>query len=284
MCDETESFVGLRRAADVLGVHYMTVYRYVRVGRLPAKRDGATWRVALKDVERLRTPEPRPSRLRPSRERRPEWFVDRLIAGDEPGAWKIVEEALASGASAHEIYTDVLIPALRTIGERWEVGELSIASEHRASAVATRLVGRLGPMFARRGLSRGTVVVGAPEGDLHALPSAIIADLLRGRGFEVLDLGANTPVSSFVECARGANRLIAVLVGATSHESVTPLIQIAQHLRDESIGAPIFFGGAAVPSERVAHTLGADRWSGSDADAVIAAVEDVAASARHDVK
>lgn len=283
MSDETATHIGLREAAKRLGVHYMTVYRYVRIGQLPAERIGATWRVAVKDLERLRGPDLRPSRSRSSRQHRPAWLVDRLVAGDEPGAWHIVEEALASGASAHDIYVDVLIPALQMIGEQWEDGRLSIASEHRASAIATRLVGRLGPMFARRGVSRGTIVLGAPEGDLHALPSAIVADLLRGRGFEVLDLGANTPVASFVECARGANRLIAVMVGVTSPESVTRLTEIATGLRDESIGVPIFFGGAAVPSERDACTLGADRWSGADADAVIAAIEDVASSTRHDL-
>jgi methanogenic corrinoid protein MtbC1 len=203
------------------------------------------------------------------------------VAGDEPGAWRIVEEALASGTSAAEIYVDVLVPTLRAIGEQWEGGQLSIAAEHRASAVTARLIGRLGPMFARRGLSRGTVVLGAPEGDLHALPSAIVADLLRGQGFDALDLGANTPATSFVECALSANRLVAVLVGATSKQSVPRLTQVALSLRSEAVDAPILFGGRAVPSERVAHKLGADGWTGRDAGAVLLAVEGIAQATRH---
>jgi excisionase family DNA binding protein len=278
--DESETYIGLREAAERLGVHYMTVYRYVRIGQLPAERHGATWRIALDDLERMRTPHPEPSRSRPSREHRPTWLLDRLVAGDEPGAWQIVEEALASGASAKAIYLEVLVPALRTIGEQWQEGRLSIAAEHRASAIATRIVGRLGPMFARRGLSRGTIVLGAPEGDLHALPSAIVADLLRGRGFEVLDLGANTPATSFVECAIGANRLIAVLVGVTSRESVSRLSGIAVALRDEGISAPILFGGRAVPVESIALDLGADAWTGMDAEAVLATIENLAPSSR----
>jgi excisionase family DNA binding protein len=273
-----ETHIGLREVAQRLGVHYMTVYRYVRIGQLPAERQGATWRVAIKDLDRLHLPDPKPSRSRTSRQHRPTWLLDRLVAGDEAGAWLIVEEALTSGASAREIYVDVLVPALRAIGEQWEVGRLSIAAEHRASAVATRIVGRLGPMFARRGLSRGTIVLGAPPDDLHALPSAIVADLLRGRGFEVLDLGANTPVSSFVESAKEANRLVAVLVGATSKDSVARLPEIAIALRNAGIGAPIFFGGRAIRSESIARGLGADGWSGNDADAVIASVEGVAPS------
>jgi excisionase family DNA binding protein len=278
--DESETYIGLREAAERLDVHYMTVYRYVRIGQLPAERQGATWRIAVSDLERLRTPDPRPSRSRPSQAHRPTRLLDRLVAGDEPGAWQIVEEALASGTSAKQVYVEVLVPALRTIGERWASGELTIAAEHRASAIATRIVGRLGPMFARRGLSRGTIVLGAPEGDLHALPSAIVADLLRGRGFDVLDLGANTPVTSFVECARGANRLIAVLVGVTSKESVSHLSEIASALRREGVGAPLLVGGRAVPGESIALNYGADGWTGMDAEAVLAAIENLAPTSR----
>ena len=61
------------------------------------------------------------------------------------------------------------------------------------SFLAQRLIGRLGPRFARRGRKRGVVVLGAPPGDPHSLPTAIVGDLLRGVGFEVLDMGANAP-------------------------------------------------------------------------------------------
>ena len=158
-----EPYVGLREAAERLGVHYMTVYRYVRIGQLPAHRNGATWLVAVEDLDRLREPNPKPSRSRNSRQHRPTWLVDRLVAGDEPGAWLIVEDALASGTSVQEVYVDILVPALRAIGEQWEEGRLTIAAEHQASAVAGRLVGRLGPKFARRGLPRGTSSSGHPR-------------------------------------------------------------------------------------------------------------------------
>ncbi len=267
--------VGLREAAERLSVHYMTIYRYARTGRLPAERVGSTWRVAIADLERYRVPEERGSSTRNSQPLRPMRLLGRMTAGDEPGSWSIVEEALTSGATANQVYVDLLVPCLRTIGAEWAQGHLSVAAEHRASAVATRIVGRIGPMFARRGLSRGTIVLGAPEGDLHALPSAIVADVLRGRGFEVLDLGANTPVRSFVESAQGANRLVAVMVGASSNESVARITEIAVDLRVAAIGAPVLFGGGAIANQSVALDLGADGWSGADASSVIDAAEGI---------
>lgn len=195
--------ISLREAADRLGVHYMTVYRYVRTGRLAAVREGTEWRVQTQDVDHLRNgTEPARRRPRGSRGAARARLEARLIAGDEAGAWLVVESALASGASPSEIYLLLLVPSLAAIGDRWEAGDLTVADEHRATVVAQRLVGRLGPRMARRGRKRGTIVLGAVAGEEHALPGAILADLIRGAGFDVVDLGPNTPTDSFVDAAR----------------------------------------------------------------------------------
>jgi NAD(P)-dependent dehydrogenase (short-subunit alcohol dehydrogenase family) len=86
--------------------------------------------------------------------------------------------------------------SLEDIGDRWAQGELSVADEHRASAVATRVVSRLGARFLPRGPKRGTVVVAAPEGELHGVPVSMAADVLRWHGFAVVDLGADTPADA----------------------------------------------------------------------------------------
>src|SRR5579884_4154223 len=168
----------------------MTAYRYVRTGRLAAEREGVQWMVDPADLARLRSrPGPAPVRGR-VRAEGPAKLVSRLVAGDEAGAWAVVEAALASGVEPAALHLDILVPALRSVGAAWEEGTLSVGDEHRATAVAQRLIGRLGPRFARRGRKRGTVVVGGPAGERHGLPCAIVSDLLRGAGFEVLDMGA----------------------------------------------------------------------------------------------
>lgn len=268
----TTGRVSLSEAAERLGVHYMTVYHYVRTGRLAAERQGATWSVALEDLEALRAAPPRRARGAP-RVERPARLGDRMVVGDEAGAWHVIEGAMGSGAEPAEVYTEILAPALRRIGERWENGEISVADEHRASVVASRLVGRLGPRFARRGRSRGSVVLGAAPGELHALPGAMLADLLRGAGFEALDLGADVPAASFVETARGADRLVAVLVGATSSGREEALGQVVAALRAGGVSVPILLGGRAVRDARAARRLGGDGWSGADAREALAAVE-----------
>jgi methanogenic corrinoid protein MtbC1 len=153
------------------------------------------------------------------------------------------------------------------------VGEWSVADEHRATVVAQRIVGRLGPLFARPGRKRGSVVLGAPAGEQHGLPSAILSDLLRGVRFEVIDVGANTPPESFVESARRSTRLVAVMICATTSGRDAAVRAAIRSVRKSGLTVPILVGGAAVPSADDARGLGADDWSGTDGQSALAAVE-----------
>src|SRR5579862_117910 len=265
--------VALQEAAERLGVHYMTAYRYVRTGRLPAERRGVQWIVDPADLEKMRGPGRAPRGTGRGRAESPAMLAARMVAGDEAGAWVLVEAALASGAEPADVYLNVLVPALQRVGDGWAAGELSVADEHRASAVAQRLIGRLGPRFARRGRKRGTVVVGEPAGELHGLPSAIVSDLLRGAGFTVLDLGANTPAESFVDSCREVDRLVAVVIGATVMGQDRTLRATVRALRKGGVAVPVLVGGAAIEGDDHAGRLGADGWSGRDGRSAVAAVE-----------
>jgi excisionase family DNA binding protein len=265
--------ITLQEAAERLGVHYMTAYRYVRTGRLPAERNGVQWMVDPDDLEKMRAPGPAPRGSDGGRAERPARLAARMVAGDEAGAWALIEALLASGAEPADVYLDALVPALTLVGDGWAAGELSVADEHRAAAVAQRLTGRLGPRFARRGRKRGTVVVGEPAGEQHGLASAIVSDLLRGAGFTVLDLGANTPAESFVDSCRDADRLVAVVIGATVVGQDRTLRATVRALREGGITAPVLVGGAAIEGHHHAVRLGADAWSGLDGRSAVAAVE-----------
>ncbi|MGZ4704804.1 MAG: B12-binding domain-containing protein, partial [Acidimicrobiales bacterium] len=153
-----DGLITLYEAAEQLGVHYMTVYRYVRTGRLPGRKVGVEWRVEPDDLATFmaESTEPASPRRRIDYGRR---LVDRLVVGDERGAWNIVQAALTAGLDPDDVYLQVLAPALATIGERWAKGLVTVGQEHQASVVVLRLIGRLGPLFTRRGRTRGTVVL-----------------------------------------------------------------------------------------------------------------------------
>jgi excisionase family DNA binding protein len=269
-----EDVLSLQEAADRLGVHYMTAYRYVRLGLLPATKEGSSWRVATADLERLSGPDGRASKGRGRQDPAP-WadrLERRLVAGDEVGAWGVVEASLSAGAEPQSIYLEVLAPAMAAIGEAWAVGEVDVSVEHRASAIVLRLVGRLGPRFARRGVSRGSVLLAAPQGDFHGLPVALAADLVRGAGFDAEDLGADLPNESLVAAACRTQRLVAVALAATTPDNVGAVRQAVRLVREAVGGVPVLVGGGAVPDEVDARRLGADGW-GRDGAALVELLE-----------
>jgi excisionase family DNA binding protein len=248
----------LHQAAEEIGVHYMTVYRYVRLGVLDATKVGGTWEVTRQTLDDFLA---RPDRVAGARPARPapwaERLESRLIVGDYNGAWGVVEAALTAGVELDEIYLEVLTPAMVSIGERWASGEFDISVEHRATGIATRIIGRLGPRFHRRGRSRGSVILGAPAGEFHALPVAILGDLLRMRGWEVSDFGANVPSASLVHAVESTPDAVAVGLSATSPDNLDALADACASVRSSAPDLLVVVGGLAVADDDHAVRLGA---------------------------
>jgi excisionase family DNA binding protein len=257
--------LSLQEAADELGVHYMTIYRYVRLGQLEATKVGAAWQVERAELERFR----RGGESHHVRGEAPwaERLEARMIAGDAAGAWSVVEAALAAGRSPSNIYTDVLSPALVSIGQRWSAGTIGIEDEHMATAIASRIIGRLGPRFTRRGRHRGTIVTAMPSGERHGLGIAMVADILRGEGFAVLDLGPDTPTETLIAAIDKAAPIHAVCLSASHDPSVSVLAEMVSAVHSRYQGSiPVIVGGRAVADEEVAGTTGADAWASNPRD------------------
>ncbi len=272
-----EGSLTLPQAAEELGVHYMTVYRYVRTGQLPAERVGGAWRVDRADLELVRRPAQRGSPRPRAAPTSPARLQSRLVAGDEAGAWGLLESSLASDRTPEEVLLELIAPTLRSIGTQWERGRLSVADEHRASAVANRLIGRLGARFGRRGVRRGTVILAAGPGERHALPVAIAANLLRWRGFAVVELGADTPGDALVDAVTQAHDVVAVGIAYTWSGASSSARRTIADVRRAAPGVPVLVGGAAIADADHARRLGADRFTDGRADGLVLAVEDIAA-------
>lgn len=261
MVDVVDKPMTLQEAAGALGVHYMTAYRYVRLGLLSARKSAGAWQVAEADLETFRNRAVVVEATRPSAP----WaqrFENRLLAGDANGAWGVVEAALTGGAELDEVYLDVIAPAMESIGARWSLGELDVAMEHRASAIVARLLGRIGHRFARRGRPKGVVVLGAPAGEVHSLPVSMAADLVRQGGWDVSDLGVDLPVGSFVHGALETDDVVAVGLSVTMADSLVTAIGTLSALREAvHPGVVLIVGGRAIRCDEHAAELGADGYA-----------------------
>jgi excisionase family DNA binding protein len=278
----------LQQVAERLGVHYMTAYRYVRTGQLIATRRAGRWTVDQGDLAAFEsdrsTPPPRGRRRAADdgaadlggagRRRYRVRLVERLLAGDEAGAWRVVESALVTRMRPDRVHLDLLAPCLREIGDRWAAGSLSVGDEHVASAVAVRLAARLAPLCARRGRTRGTLVIGGSAGELHGLPLTLVTNVLRSRGWEVVELGPNTPAADVIEAVGRTDRLRAVGVSVGSDAAKESAARTLAAVRDRYPGVPLLAGGPGVPDATVARRLGGDGWA-ADADQLDALLSDM---------
>lgn len=258
------SALNLKEVARLLDVHYMTVYRYVRQGQLPARRDGPIWLVDRADAEALR--DGRPAGTSASRPR-VDWsarLAARLVGGDEVGGWTVLRDALAAGRDVHAIHLDVVAAAVARISTEVGTGVRTPADERIAVATASRLVARLGGQFPHRGRKRGTVVLAAPPGEHHGLPLLVVANLIRHAGYRVVELGTDTPAADVLAAIDAAPSVLAVGIGVTTVERLDDAIELIGAVRAVHPALPVLLGGQAVRNPEVASLAGATAWSAGD--------------------
>ncbi len=250
----------LTEVADRLGVHYMTVYKYVRLGKLPAVKNGAVWVVDESDLAAFRA--------QPEASVGTDWAGDLellLLRGDTTAGWTLVEQALASSVTPERVITDLMGPALRSIGDRWEAGEIDVYDEHLASATLRRLLSRLSPALNRRGNKRGRILVAMAAGELHDLGAEMVAEILRGAHYDVLTLGADTPDESLARAVDRMGDITAVVIGATMDAgSVASAIRT---IRARGSEVPVLVGGMAFATTGF-EEVGADGFISGSANAV----------------
>ncbi|MEE8601193.1 helix-turn-helix domain-containing protein [Euzebya tangerina] len=197
----TDDLLTLQEAADELKVHYMTAYRWVRRGDLEAFKAGGRLRVrrsALDEYVVARRVDTGVGAGRSGGRR--DWSVhigrlhDGLRDGDAEACKELVQTVIGDGATAGEVYTKLMTPALHRIGEEWSTGEINVAVEHRATSICTGIMGGLSDHFRRAGPRRGVAVTLTAPGEEHGIASTMVADFLRGSGWEVHHLGTQVPL------------------------------------------------------------------------------------------
>ena len=183
-----------------------------------------------------------------------------MLSGDVAGSWGVVEAAMAAGLEPRDVYVEVVAPILRDIGDAWLSGRLGIDQEHLASSVATAMIGRMGPRFGRRGRKKGVVILAMPPGERHGLGVAMLADILTEGGYEVRNLGPDTPSASLVAAVRDVDRPAAVIVSLVDEHHRPAALRLTRAVRRARPSVPLLVGGHAVPDEATSRDLGSDGW------------------------
>lgn len=170
--------------------------------------------------------------------------------------------------------TDVVLPFLHQLGERWEDGRLSVAHEHFASNLLRR---RLSAFTPRQSVEMSStpgpvVLLACPSGEQHDLVLLCFALLLGERGARVRFLGADTPVPAVVQAAR-ATSADAVVLATTRATALTSHATALARLSEDH---PVYVAGRGATA-KVARETGARLMTGDPVQAVAELVADLAA-------
>jgi methanogenic corrinoid protein MtbC1 len=173
-------------------------------------------------------------------------FVESVAALDEPAFEAVLDDMFARGSFEH-VATEIVMPSLVAIGERWARGELDVAAEHAAAAAVQRRLGSAFTAAGRPTTETGLVLVGLPPGARHELGALAFATAARRSGVPVAYLGADLPVDNWIEAAARTEARAAV-IGVVIADDATAAERVGEALRATQPAMLICFGGPAAGS------------------------------------
>lgn len=161
-----------------------------------AARTADALRKAKAGLDDATAPQARPSERTPLAEE----FLEALVAGDRAALQRILEQAVAGGLSMAQVADTIIQPVMTEIGARWARNEMSVADEHRATALAQLVLARLAPAPVSN--AQGSAIIACVEGNLHSLGARVVADALEAEGWNVHFMGADVPTRDLVAYIR----------------------------------------------------------------------------------
>ena len=130
-------------------------------------------------------------------------LYDAVLNGDAKTAVAITREAIAENIDPLQLISGTMVPAMDEVGKRYEEEEYFVPELLLSARAMKGSLQLLRPLLAERGAKpTGTVAIGTVKGDLHDIGKNLVASLLEGGGFEVIDLGADVPPEKFIEAIR----------------------------------------------------------------------------------
>ncbi|MHC4434743.1 MAG: cobalamin-dependent protein [Planctomycetota bacterium] len=194
-------------------------------------------------------------------------LADAVIKGDQNTAQEVTKAALAEGASAKSVLDDGLIAGMDVVGARFKKNEVYIPEVLIAARAMKMAMAILEPELAKEGVEPiGKCLIGTVQGDLHDIGKNLVAMMLKGAGFDVVDLGVDVDPEKFVDQVKAADAHV-VGLSALLTTTMPGMEKTLKALRDAGISAKVMVGGAPVTQD-YADKIGADGYAADAASAV----------------
>jgi 5-methyltetrahydrofolate--homocysteine methyltransferase len=196
-------------------------------------------------------------------------IAESLQRGEDERVGALVRQALDEHQAPLEVLNRGLIAGMDVVGEQFRKREIFLPDVLLAARAMYAGLDLLKPLLAREGVpSAGRVVLGSVHGDLHDIGKNLVGIMLKGAGFEVIDLGNDVPAERFVDTAveRGASVIGLSALLTTTMPVMKDVVELVR-ARGLASRIKVIVGGAPV-SEAWAREIGADAQGYDAANAV----------------
>ena len=195
-------------------------------------------------------------------------LADAVIKGDQNTAVEITKAALAESMPAKSVLDEGLIAGMDVIGARFKKNEVYIPEVLIAARAMKMAMAILEPELAKEGVEPlGKCLIGTVQGDLHDIGKNLVAMMLKGAGFDVVDLGVDVDPEKFVEQVKAADANVVVGMSALLTTTMPGMEKTLKALRDAGDSVKVMIGGAPVTQD-YADRIGADGYAADAASAV----------------
>jgi 5-methyltetrahydrofolate--homocysteine methyltransferase len=193
-----------------------------------------------------------------------------LQKGDDKTIAELTDSALAEGINSETILNDALIPGMEVIGEQFRNHEIFLPDVLLAARAMNTSTEILKPHLIKDAVPNlGKIVIGTIQGDLHDLGKNLVGIMLKGAGYEVIDLGKDVAPENFVDTAEKEN---AQLIGMSALLTTTmpAMKDVVNLLKERNLEGKIktIIGGAPV-TENFAREIGADGYAFDAGNSVV---------------
>jgi 5-methyltetrahydrofolate--homocysteine methyltransferase len=205
-------------------------------------------------------------------------LYDAVLNGDAKTAAAVTHEALADQVPPMDLIQKYMIPAMDEVGKRFECEEYFVPELLLSARAMKAALEPLRPLLAAVGAEPvGRVVIGTVKGDLHDIGKNLVASMLEGGGFEVIDLGTDVAPDKFIDAIQNRNANI-VCLSALLTVTMPSMRTTIEALKTAGVRekVKVMIGGAPV-TEQFAREIGADAFGENAGSAVQIARKLVAA-------
>jgi methanogenic corrinoid protein MtbC1 len=198
-------------------------------------------------------------------------YLHACLEANTEGAKALVLQALDEGLTPVDLYSKVLLPAQREIGQLWHVGDVSVGEERIVSTTTRELMTLIVARCAPPPDATRTVVLASVAGNAHDIGLRAVGDQFRLDGWRTIFLGADMPATEIARAAQSFDAQLIVL-SATLTTHLRNLAKTVDELRELASGPKILVGGLALAeSPDLWQQLGADGYAESVDGAISAA-------------